>query len=300
MIAAPRVIQINDHVLGFYFGRGLTGQSGYESVVGNWVNGGAWDLGIANYVVYQDDTALVFDTSTLPECGFWIRDYLESELGIKDFIVVLSHWHLDHIAGLTAFRESPVYALDSTDVYLRKNCEAIEAGTMWGPPGIPVILPTKTFPETLDVLIGNIAVQLRHYNIHSRDGLAMLIPSDRTLYSGDMLEDTVSYIVEPGDMPEHLNALASMQEVSIDRIYPSHGNPARILKGGYTKALIDAVIEYNRNMLKYVHAPDYLNMPIESMIPDALAAETVSIWSAYRTVHHDNLKRVFEYWRNRE
>lgn len=298
--SAPKIIQVNDHVTAFYFGRGLTGPSGFEDVEGNWVNAGAWDLGVANYVVHQGDNALVFDTSTLPACGVWERTYLETEGGIRHFVVALSHWHLDHIAGLEAFAGSHIYALDRTDAYLRENREAIESGTLWGPPGISVVLPTDTFAETLDLQVGTISVQLKHYDIHSRDGVAMVIPSDRALYPGDMLEDTVTYIVEPGDVPKHLDELARMRTLDIDRIYPNHGDPVKIAEGGYTKALIDAVVEYDTNMLGHVHDSDYMNLSIENVIPTALDLGAVSIWNDYRTVHHNNLQLMLDYWRDRD
>ncbi|PKL43569.1 MAG: MBL fold metallo-hydrolase [Candidatus Riflebacteria bacterium HGW-Riflebacteria-2] len=291
-----RIIQINDHVLGFYYGRGLTGKSGYESNPENWINKGAWDLGIASYAVYRGDSALIFDSSTSPECGLWIRRYLDEKLGIKDIIVVLSHWHLDHIAGLSAFKDCQIYALEATAECLRQNRVAIETGNLWGPPGIPVIMPTQTFSDSLDINIGDIAIQFRHYRIHSHDGLAMLICSDRALYAGDMLEDPISYIVEPGDIPTHLKELSHLQQLSFASIFPSHGSFEIIANGGYEKSLIAAIIEYNRNMLRHVHDNDYLNLTIENMIPQALKTGAVSIWESYRSVHRDNLHRVYEHW----
>ena len=276
----------------------MTGESGYESNPENWINKGAWDLGIASYVIYRGDSALIFDSSTSPECGLWIRRYLDKKLGVKDIRVVLSHWHLDHIAGLSAFKDCQIYALDATAECLSQNLDAIETGNLWGPPGIPVIMPTKTFADSLDINIGDVAIQFRHYRIHSHDGLAMLIFSDRALYAGDMLEDPISYIVEPGDIPTHLNELLRLQQLSFESIFPSHGSFEKIATGGYDKSLIAAVIEYSRNMLRHVHDNDYLNLTMESMIPQALKAGAVSICESYRSVHYDNLQRMHEHWHN--
>ncbi len=292
----PAVIHLNDHVLGFYYGRGLTGKSGYESNPDNWINKGAWDLGIANYVVYRDDSALVFDSSTSPECGLWIRNYLNHNLGIRHVTVVLSHWHLDHIAGLSAFRDCQIYALDSTAALISQNRKAIESGSLWGAPGIPTVMPTHTFSEILDIETGGIAIQLRHYQIHSRDGLAMMIREDRSLFAGDMLEDPISYIVEPENMPTHISELDRLRQLDIEQIFPAHGSFARIAEGGYGKSLIDAVAEYNHNMMVRAGESDYLTQSLESMIPKALQTGAVTIWENYRSVHRDNLHRVYEHW----
>jgi glyoxylase-like metal-dependent hydrolase (beta-lactamase superfamily II) len=298
----PYVIQVNDHVVGFYVGRGLTGPSGLEELYPeNWVNYGAWDLGGINYVVYRGDRAIVYDTGTLPSIGWWERDYLEKELGIKHFTVVLSHWHLDHIAGLEAFADSPIYANAATYAYMRSNRKAIEAGTLWGPPAVPVIMPTKVIglKKTLKLAVGDIKVEFRNYNIHSRDGWAMIIPSDRALYPGDMLEDTVTYMVDPGWVPTHVKELARLRKLCVSRIYPNHGDPAVIMAGGYTKSFIDAMVEYDTNMLRHVHDAGYLDMSIEQAIPNALAAGAVSIWEPYRAVQQMNLALMRDYWANR-
>lgn len=300
--SAPYVIQVNDHVVGFYVGRGLTGPSGLEELYPeNWVNYGAWDLGGINYAVFSGDEAILYDTGTLPSIGWWERDYLEKELGIKHFTVVLSHWHLDHIAGLEAFADCPIYANAATNAYMRSNRKAIEAGTLWGPPGVPVVMPTKVIglKKPLKLTVGDIKVEFRNYNIHSRDGWAMLIPSDRALYPGDMLEDTVTYMVDPGWVPTHVKELARLRKLDVDRIYPNHGDPAVIMAGGYTKTFIDAVAEYDRNMLRHVHDADYLDMSIEEAIPNALATGAVSIWEPYRIVHQMNLELMLDHWQHR-
>ncbi|KAF1079091.1 MAG: hypothetical protein GQF41_4606 [Candidatus Rifleibacterium amylolyticum] len=296
----PRTFQINDHVIGFYYGRGLTGFSGYEHITDNWVNKGAWDLGIANYVVYSGDSALVFDTSTSPECGLWLRNFLNRQLKIKHITIALSHWHLDHIAGLSAFRDCQIFALDSTAALIEQNREAIENGNLWGPPGIPTVMPTHTFSNDLDVKIGDITIQLRHYQIHSRDGLAMFILADQAMYPGDMLEDTLSYIVEPGDIPAHLSELSRLQQSASDRIFPSHGSLARLADGGYNSSLIAAAIEYNQNMLRQAQCANFTDMTIEDMLPQALKTGAIAIWENYRSVHRENLSRVYEYWYNRK
>jgi glyoxylase-like metal-dependent hydrolase (beta-lactamase superfamily II) len=295
------VIQVNDHVVGFYVGRGLTGPSGLEELYPeNWVRYGAWDLGGINYAVYRGDRAIIYDTGTLPSLGWWERDYLEKELGIKHYTVVLSHWIPPRIAGLEAFADSPIYANAATNAYLHSNRAAIEAGRLWGPPAIPVVMPTEVIGlgKTLRLSVGDLEVELRHYNIHTRDGWAMVIPSDRALYPGDMLEDTVTYMLDPGWVPTHVKELARLRKLDVDRIYPNHGDPAVIMAGGYTKSFIDAMVEYDTSMLSRVHDADYLDMSIEEAIPNALAAGAVSIWEPYRSAHRHNLKLMRGHWQH--
>ena len=64
----------------------------------------------------------------------------------SELTVVLSHWHLDHIAGTAAFPGAEVIASERTAEHLVQKQAAIEAGTLEGPPAIdPLVLPTRTY-----------------------------------------------------------------------------------------------------------------------------------------------------------
>jgi cyclase len=308
-VRTPVVFNLNDHTIAFYSGRKLTGLSPVRHIEGNlsdgpvdqkinWVDFGSWSLGICNYVVYKGDTAIVYDTMNLPQTAQWIRNYLAKK-GVKHFIVVLSHWHLDHIVGNPLYRDSTIISLEATRATIVKNKAAIEAGKQWGPPAVKVALPDVTFEDRFEIYLGDLWVQFFNFNIHSRDGNLMYIPADKALFAGDTLEDTVTVIGQPEEIPAHIAELARLRAMNIKRIFPNHGNPDVIKKGGYTKTLIDAVREYDLNMLSCVHEPGYLDMPVESFIPKALAKGAVSIWEAYRIVHERNLKIVHRYWKRR-
>ena len=95
-----RVLRPAEGIFAFYDGR----VDGYRFAEGsNWVDDGALSLGIASYAVVADGEALVYDTHVSVEHARYVREALE-EQGVRKFTVVLSHWHLDHVAGTAAFR----------------------------------------------------------------------------------------------------------------------------------------------------------------------------------------------------
>jgi glyoxylase-like metal-dependent hydrolase (beta-lactamase superfamily II) len=98
------------NVLAFYEGR-IEGYRFAEEQ--NWVDEGAISLGIASYAIVAGRDALVYDTHVSVERGRFIRRALE-ERWVERISVLLSHWHLDHVAGTEAFRGCEVVATART------------------------------------------------------------------------------------------------------------------------------------------------------------------------------------------
>jgi cyclase len=291
------VIEINDHLTAFYTGRD-------ESIPRyspdyNWVDDGAMKLGIATYAIHRGDEAIVYDTFTSTEQAQWVRDYL-AQKGIRRFTVVLSHWHPDHVGGNAAYTDSHILAPDVGRL-LEKLKDKIEEGEAFGPPGIkPLVLPDLAFRKRADLYLGDLRIELHNVNIHSPDSLVILIPSEGILLAGDTLEDTVTFMVEFGDLAEHVKNLKKMRTMAFDRIYPNHGDPEVIASGGYGKTLIDATVDYITKMLQRAKSKSYLEGTLEEYIGGSMKKHWITLYEPYRDVHRDNLKGVHEYYSKRK
>ena len=101
-----RVLRPADGIVAFYDGR-IEGYRFAEAL--NWVDDGALALGIASYAIVDGDEALIYDTHVSVEHARFVREALEAE-GVTRFVVVLSHKHLDHIAGTAVFADCEVIA----------------------------------------------------------------------------------------------------------------------------------------------------------------------------------------------
>ena len=219
-----RVLNPAEGVYAFYDGR----VDGCRFADGpNWVDGGALSLGIASYAVVAGADAVVYDTHVSIEHARYVRRLLEDQ-GVRSFTVVLSHWHLDHVAGTTVFDDCEVVASERTDELLRRFRPAIERGEHEGPPAIdPLVLPTRTFRDRLALSLGGTALELIHTNIHSDDATVLWMPERRLLLCGDTMEDTVTYVGEPQNFGVHLTNLKVLSQLRAERILPNHGDPAR-------------------------------------------------------------------------
>ena len=292
-----RVFRINDHLLCFYDGRPAEASVAPENAT--WDDAGANYVGVATYAIISGDHALVYDAYPGVKQARWVRDYLE-HAGIRHFVLVNSHWHLDHVGGNAVYADSDVIATARTRQLLVTNKPAIEAGTQSGPPAItPLMIPTLTITADTTYYVGDIKVELRPVNIHSADGLVINLPGDHILLAGDTLEDTVTFISEPDQIPEQVRNLAAMKQWGFDRILPNHGNPDVIARGGYTPALIDFTRAYLRRLVEHARDADFLNQSLDSYVGEAVRAGTVSVWWAYRDAHRDNLAKVATAWKNK-
>lgn len=292
-----RVFPINDHLLAFYDGR--PPESAVAPGDHNWADFGAMNVGVATYVIHRGDKALVYDSFPSPEQAKWVRDYMVKS-GIRYFTLVNSHWHLDHVGGNAIYADVDRIATERTRQILTAKKAAIEAGTEWGQPAItPLAIPNIGITADTSYFVGDVEVALRPVNIHSKDGLVLYLPADRLLLAGDTLEDTVTFIAEPEQIPMQYKNLQTMKGWNIDRILPNHGNPDVIAAGGYRTTLIDATRDYLRRMVERAHDPDYLKQPLENYVHDSVKKGWVSVWWAYREAHQTNLDVVSKAFKNR-
>jgi cyclase len=258
----------------------------------NWVDEGALSVGIASYAVVDRDQALVYDTHVSVPHAMRIRADLTAR-GVRDMTVVLSHWHLDHVAGTAAFADCPVIANLRTTEHLEGRRAAIEAGKSNGPPAIaPLILPSQVFDDHLTLTVGDRTVELIAANIHSDDATVLWLPDARLLLAGDTAEDPATYVVEPQDFAAHLADLARLAALNPRAILPNHGDPDRIASGGYGPGLIGATLRYVRWLMALKDDPGPAGLPLAEVIADDLNAGHLVWCDAYEEVHHENVART--------
>ena len=125
-----RVFQINDHLICFYDGR--PPEPATPSTDHNWADFGAFNVGVATYVVYRGDQALVYDTYPSTVQAQWVRDFLVRK-GIHHFTVVNSHWHLDHVGGNAVYADVDRVSTEATIAQLTARKQPHDSPRLPGP-----------------------------------------------------------------------------------------------------------------------------------------------------------------------
>ncbi|GGF72364.1 MBL fold metallo-hydrolase [Azorhizobium oxalatiphilum] len=285
MTATLRVLRPAPHVLAFYDGR-VPGKRLW-SEASNWLDDGAYALGIATYAIVKDAHALIYDTHISLDHARLIRRTVEAQ-GARHLTVVLSHWHDDHVAGNAVFADCEIISCRLTADILAGKRAAMAAAN---PPIDPLVLPSRTFEGELALEVGGLPVLLRQADIHSRDGVVALLP-DGLLLAGDTLEDPITYVDEPERLAIHLAGLAEMARWPITRILPNHGAEGMIASGGYGVELIEATRRYVEKLLASRDDPALARMDLRSFMAEEFAAGTLGYFEPYETVHRGNVDEV--------
>jgi glyoxylase-like metal-dependent hydrolase (beta-lactamase superfamily II) len=268
-----RLLAPTTGILAFYDGR----EGKRELDQPNWLDDGALMLGIASYAIVDGGEALVYDTHLSVDRARWIRQQLDA----TKITVVLSHRHIDHIAGTAAFADCEVLAGPLTAKLLGEQREAIEAAT---PPVKPLVLPTGEVPPTLQV--GTTTVQALAFDIHAADHTLLWLPERRILLAADAVEDPITFVAEPDRIHAHLRELDRLEALDPKIILPAHGDPEVIAAGGYSVGIIEATRIYLRALL----AGD--RRPLEELLKDPLRDGWIHLHPAYEAVHEHNLEAV--------
>jgi cyclase len=285
-----RLLHPAPDLLGFYEGRTFAA----DAVIEGWVDDGALSLGICSYALVDGDEAIVYDTHVSVDRAREIRRTLE-QLGVRRIRVVLSHSHLDHVAGSEAFADCEIIANRLTAGLLARNRVAIEAGTLEGPPAIsPLVLPTTVFDDRMQLETPNHRIELVQFEIHSSDETVLHLRDRGILLAGDTVEGTVTYVGEPDRLERHLDELERMAELGASRILPAHGSPERIEGGGYEPSLIDATRQYVSDLLERSGEPIEQTGDLRAFVAAQLAAGSLEWFEPYERVHRMNLAAVAE------
>jgi len=284
-----RILECGPGVIAYYDGR----VENYRWAEGaNWVDDGAISLGVASFAIVSGNKGLVYDTHVSVEHAKFIRADLERR-GVKNITVLLSHWHLDHVAGSEAFKDCEIISTEKTRAHLLANKSGIEDGSFHGPPAInPLILPTRSFAGEMDFTLGTRKLKFIECNIHSDDAAVVWIKDEGILLAGDTMEDTITYVSEPQNFDIHLRDLDRLWKLSPEFIFPSHGDPEIIAAGGYGKGLIKAQQQYIRILQRARTDARLRATPLRELISGPLEMGWVNFFAPYEEVHAQNLARI--------
>ncbi|KAI7919876.1 beta-lactamase domain-containing protein [Pyricularia oryzae] len=282
-----RILNPYPGIFAYYDGR--TGER-FHSDQGNWLDDGAFTLGVATYSIVSGDTALLYDAAITEPHAEAMITHLKS-MGVTKTTTVYSHFHTDHVAGAGALQRAGTnFTGHELTVSTLKNRAASYAAL--DPPIPKVFPPTTTYKDVATVQVGDRTVEMHHFHVHTTDGTVLYLPQEKILFAGDTLEDTATFIAEPDSIGTHITELQRMATLPIDKILPAHGSPDRIAAGGYGPEFINATVRYLNAVNSPVARPPAWSQKLQEVVKDDVAAGNLIYFAQYEEVHQSNVQSI--------
>lgn len=179
-------------------------------------------------IVIGDDAVMVIDTQATPVMA---QDVIRRIREVTDKpikYVVLSHYHAVRVLGASAYQPEHIIASEDTLSLIKERGEQDKASEIGRfprlfqnvesvPPGLT--WPTLTFTGKMTIWLGKLEVQLLQLGRgHTKGDTVVWLPSERILFSGDLVEfDATPYAGDAyfSDWPKTLDNVAALKPVKL-------------------------------------------------------------------------------------
>ncbi|UIN50220.1 MBL fold metallo-hydrolase [Bacillus safensis] len=205
------------------------------------------DRPILGMVVGTNKTLMIDAGNSEDHANYFIQRTLKQE-NTKPDLVVLTHWHWDHIFGLPALPDTVSIASAKTRKEMEKLVpfswsdeaidERVREGTeiefcakaikeeYQGHRDIQVVLPDVTFDRRIEIDLGGVTCIVQQVGgDHAADSVIVYVKEEKILFLGDciypkMYAEKVHYTVK-----EILRLLDELEAFDADTYIPSHQRP---------------------------------------------------------------------------
>lgn len=228
--------------------------------------------------VVLNNFIVIIDTLYYPSQGRKLREHIESEFNLPVKYLFITHYHGDHVFGMSAFNDVDVIgskclasnllmkietqwtqrALDDWKIEDPSLADEIDAMEFW--------LPNITFEDSFIIRDDHLTLELKKSGGHTGCSAFAYLPNEKILFAGDDIAayDWPYISDDTGSPDDYISTLEYMMTLEIDKVVPGHGVIV-------DKKLVKEYLEYITR-LKYI--------VIES-IENNLAPEEIAVPAFY-------------------
>jgi glyoxylase-like metal-dependent hydrolase (beta-lactamase superfamily II) len=208
-------------------------------------------------VVVGDDGVLVVDAQATPVMAREVIRRIRRVTAKPIRHVVLSHYHAVRVLGASAYRAEQVIASQRTLGLIRERGRqdmASEIGRFprlfRGADSIPGLTwPTLVFRDELTLMMGKLEVRILHPGPgHTGGDTVVWVPSQRVLFSGDLVEYNAGIYTGDAHLREWPATLERLRALRPRALVPGRG-PALT-----TPAACDKAIRYTQEFVRGLYA----------------------------------------------
>jgi glyoxylase-like metal-dependent hydrolase (beta-lactamase superfamily II) len=205
-----------------YYVPGMSGAATeYEGFISN-----------AGFVV-TNEGVVVFDALGTPSLAHAMLGEIRKITDQPIKIVVMSHYHADHLYGLQVFKDegAQVWAPKGTWDYLdSETAETLldsrrTALFPWVTDDTYLVKPDRIIEQDTKFSLGNHEFMINYFGkVHSDGDMSLLSVNDQTLYSGDIIFEGRLPFVGDANIIDWVKTLERMQHTQVDYFVPGHGS----------------------------------------------------------------------------
>ncbi len=182
--------------------------------------------------VITSDGVVVFDALGTPALGKELIAEIRRRTSQPIRLLILSHYHADHIYGAEAFRAAgaKVWAHREGQGYLHSDLaqqrlqERQGVLKRWIPSGFKLLEPDRWLEADETFEFGGVRFALRHIGpAHSPEDLALTVQPDGVLFAGDLLFEGRIPFLGDAESRVWLAALDHLQADGVKQLVPGHG-----------------------------------------------------------------------------
>lgn len=208
-------------------------------------------------VIVGDDAVMVIDAQATPLMAREVIRRIRSVTSKPVKYVVLTHYHAVRVLGAAAYRAQHIIASDATRELIRergKQDMKSEIGRFprlfRGADTIPGLTwPTLTFRSEMTLMMGDLEVKIIHAGAgHTAGDTIVWVPSQRVLFSGDLVEYEAGIYTGDAHFEEWPDTLEKLRQLKPKALVPGRG-PALA-----TPAASERAIRYTQDFVRGLYA----------------------------------------------
>ena len=183
-------------------------------------------------VIVGDDGVMVIDAQATPHMARDVIRRIRRVTSKPIRHVVLSHYHAVRVLGASAYKAEQIIASQRTLGLIRERGRqdmASEIGRFprlfRGKESIPGLTwPTITFKDEMTVMLGRLEVRIMHLGPgHTGGDTIVWVPSERVLFSGDLVEYEAGIYTGDAHLEEWPNTLDKLRALRPRALVPGRG-----------------------------------------------------------------------------
>ncbi|MCW5749686.1 MAG: MBL fold metallo-hydrolase [Alphaproteobacteria bacterium] len=187
-------------------------------------------------VIIGDDAVMVIDTRSTPVAA---QDLIRRVRAITDKpfkYVVLTHYHAVRVLGASAYGAEHIIASEGTLELIRERGRQdykSEVGRFprlfEGVESVPGLTwPTLVFKERMSLWLGSLEVQFLHLGRgHTKGDIVVWLPSQRILFSGDLVENGATPYTGDAYLREWPETLERLKALRPRMLVPGRGDACK-------------------------------------------------------------------------